>query len=204
MYWSGIAYLATSDFKNASKVLAKMIDSFPNGAYAEDGMYRSGVAAFGAGNFEVARDTLEDFVSRYPNSVLRGEVEFFLGDIYANNAHLEYAMKHYGAVEKYTKNENFINNAYIQSAKLLHDAEKYDEEIALMDKYIAKYPKGICSDASFNKAKAFELLAKPADALAIYGDAILKYGANFKDDGVDKMILDYNRMYLENEKKLLY
>ena len=202
MYWSGIAYLATSDFKNAAKVLAKMIDSFPNGAYAEDGMYRSGVAAFGAGNFGLARDTLEDFVSRYPNSVLRGEVEFFLGDIYANNAHLEYAMKHYSAVEKYTKNQNFIDNAYTQSAKLLHDAEKYDEEIALMDKYIAKYPKGICSDASFNKAKAFELLAKPADALAIYGDAIMKYGANFKDDGVDKMILDYNRMYLENEKKL--
>ena len=202
MYWSGIAYLATSNFKEATRVLAKMIDDFPNGAYAEDGMYRSGVAAFGAGNFERARDTLEDFVSRYPNSVIRGEVEFFLGDIYANNNHVEYALKHYSAVEKYTKNKNFIDNSYMQSAKLLHNDEKYNEEVALMDKYIAKYPNGICSDASFNKAKAFELLAMPAEALAIYGDAIMKYGANFKDDGVDKMILDYDRMYTENEKKL--
>ena len=202
MYWSGIAYLATGDFTNAARVLVKMIDEFPNGAYAEDGMYRSGVAAFGAGNFEVARNTLENFIERYPNGVLRGEVEFFLGDIYANNAAEDLALKHYGAVEKYTKNQTFIDNSYMQSAKLLHNVEKYEEEIALMDKYISKYPKGACSDASFNKAKAFELLAKPADALAIYGDAIMKYGANFKDDGVDKMILDYDRMYIENEKKL--
>ena len=202
MYWSGIAYLATGDFKNAMRVLVKMIDDFPNGPYAEDGMYRRGVAAFGAGDFNIARDTFDDFVSRYPDSVLRGEVEFFLGDIYANVGSEENAMKHYKAVEKYTKNQNFIDNSYTQAAKLLHNLEKYEEEAELMDRYVKTFPNGVCSEALYNKAKALELMAKPADALAIYGEAIAKYGANFKDDGVDKMILDYNRMYTENEKKL--
>lgn len=116
LYWSGIAYLAKGDFKNAMRVLVRMIDDFPNGMYAEDGMYRRGVAAFGAGDFNVARDTLEDFTARYANSQLRGEVEFFLGDIYANNAEVELAMKHYMNVEKYTKNQSFIDNAYTQAA----------------------------------------------------------------------------------------
>lgn len=202
LYWSGIAYLAKGDFKNAMRVLVRMIDDFPNGMYAEDGMYRRGVAAFGAGDFNVARDTLEDFIARYANSQLRGEVEFFLGDIYANNAEVELAMKHYMNVEKYTKNQSFIDNAYTQAAKLLHNLEKYDEEIALMDSYLAKFPKGICSEASFNKAKALEIIGLASDALALYGAAIEKYGAVKTDDGVDKMILDYDRMYKENEAKL--
>ena len=112
LYWSGIAYLAKGDFKNAMRVLVRMIDDFPNGMYAEDGMYRRGVAAFGAGDFNIARDTLEDFTARYANSQLRGEVEFFLGDIYANNAEAELAMKHYMNVEKYTKNQSFIEYDY--------------------------------------------------------------------------------------------
>ncbi len=202
MYWSGIAYLASGDFKGATKVLVKMIDEFPNGAYSEDGMYCSGVAAFGAGDFTVASETLENFVSRYPNSMLRGEVEFFLGDIYANLNNVDKALKHYETVEKYTKNQSFIDSAYTQAAKLLQNAEKYEDAIKLMDSYVAKFPKGICSEALFIKAKSLESIGKPADALAIYGNAIRKYGFNFKDDGVDKIILDYNRMYVENEKKL--
>ncbi len=202
MYWSGIAYLATGDFQNAMKILVRLIDDFPNGAYSEDGMYRRGIAAFGAGDFNIARDTLEDFVERYPKSILRGEVEFFLGDFYANVGRDDYAMKHYKAVEVYTKNQSFIDNSYSQAAKLLHNLEKYDEEIELMDRYISKFPKGICSVASYNKARALELTGKPADALALYASAIRKYGSNALDDGVDKIILDYNRMYVENEKKL--
>lgn len=202
LYWAGIAYLATGDFKNAMRMFVKMIDDYPNGPYAEDGMYRRGVAAFGAGNFSDARDTLEDFISRYANSKLRGEVEFFLGDIYANNAKVELAMKHYKNVEKYTKNQSFIDNSYNQAAKLLHNLEKYNDEIALMDDYVAKFPKGICSEAIYNKAKALEIIGKPAEALSFYGRAIEKYGANKLDDGVDKMILDYDRMYKENAVKL--
>lgn len=202
MYWSGIAYLAMGDFKNAMRVLVKMIDEFPNGQYAEDGMYRRGVAAFGAGDFNVARDTLEDFINRYSDSQLRGEVEFFLGDIYANNAEIELAMKHYKQVENYTKNQSFIDNAYVQAAKLLHNLERYGEEISLMDAYLERFPKGICSTAIYNKAKALELMGMPADALALYREAIEKYGANKLDDGVDKMVLDYDRMYTENEVKL--
>ncbi len=202
LYWSGIAYLASGDFKNAMRVLVKMIDDFPNGQYSEDGMYRRGVAAFGAGDFNVARDTLEDFISRYENSQLRGEVEFFLGDIYANVGQVDIAMKHYKNVENFTKNQSFIDNAYVQGTKLLHNLERYSEEITLMDDYLKKFPKGICSEAMFNKAKALEIIGFPSDALAIYGEGIEKYGGNKTDDGVDKMILDYNRMYVENEAKL--
>lgn len=80
-----------------------MIDDYPNGTYSEDGAYRRGVAAFGAGEFEIARDTLEDFIAKFPKSKLRGEAEFFLGDIYANVNEVDLALKHYKAVELYTK-----------------------------------------------------------------------------------------------------
>ncbi len=202
IYWTGMAFMAKGDFPNAQKIFMKQINDFPVGDYSEDGMYRCGIAAFGASDFPVARDTLEEFAQKYPNSTLLGEVEFFLGDIYANVNEVDIAMKHYGNVEQKTKNEAFINNAYMQGARLLHNVDRYGDEIALMDRYLEKYPKGICSEASYNKAKALELLSRPADALKLYASAVEKYGSNPKDDGVDEMILDYDRMYKDNFGKI--
>ncbi len=249
MYWVGMGYMATSDFEKAMKIFSKMVERFPVGLYAEDGAYRKGVAAFGAGKFEVARDTLESFIETFPKSSLRGEVEFFLGDIYANNNNIEKALKHYLEVENHTKGRTFTDNAYIQTAKLLHntaeqmqdakdikkivdfyvgenpkedslkslkeDAAKYAKldrpanslllrlEIAVMDSYIKKHPKGNLSEASYNRAKAFEKLGKPADALLEFEHAISKYGSNVKDDAIDRMILEYKKIYEQNHKKLV-
>ena len=202
MYWTGMAYMAQADFPKAMKMFIKMTDSFPAGVYVEDGTYRRGVAAFGAGDFSQARDTLEEFINIFPKSSLRGEVEFFLGDIYANVNEIDLSMKHYMAVEKHTKNKTFINNAYIQAAKLLHNVDRYAEEVALMDEYIKKYPKGKLSEASYNKGKALEMLGLPADALKEFERAIKSYGANYKDDSIDRMILEYDRIYKDNLEKM--
>ena len=202
LYWAGMGYLAKGDFANAKNKFVKMLNDYPVGDYSEDGAYRAGVSAFGAGDFTTARDTLEEFVKKYPKSPLLGEVEFFLGDIYANVNEVDKAMTHYKNVEGKTKNQSFVDNSYMQGARLLHNVDRFEEEIALMDTYIEKYPNGKCSEAANNKAKAYELLGMPADALKIYSDAILKYGVNPKDDGVDKMILDYDRMYTSNISKL--
>ncbi len=203
LYWTGIAYLASGDFKNSAETLRKMIDIYPNGPYAEDGSYRAGVAFFAIGEFTVARDIFEDFTRKYDKSGIRGEVEFFLGDIYAGVNQLDLAMKHYMDVEKYTKNQSFIDSAYIQAAKLLHNVEKYEEEVDLMDSYLKKFPKGQRSLAMYNKAIALEMLGLPADALTIYSDAITSYGGNSADDGVDKIILDYDRMLSGNRGKMV-
>ncbi len=202
MYWTGMAYMAQADFPKAMTMFIKMTDSFPAGIYVEDGTYRRGVAAFGAGSFTQARDTLEDFVQTFPKSSLRGEVEFFLGDVYANVNEVNSAMKHYMNVEKYTKNKTFINNAYIQSAKLLHNVDKYKEEVELMDAYVKKHPKGRLSEAAYNKGKALEMLSAPADALKEFENAIKAYGGNYKDDAIDRMILEYDRIYKENLEKM--
>jgi len=202
MYWTGMGYMAKSDFENAMKMFRKMIDTFPMGVYTEDGTYRCGVAAFGAGHYTEARDTLEEFVQKFATSGLRGEVEFFLGDIYANVNEVKMAMGHYMEVEKHTKNKTFINNAYMQAAKLLHNVDKYADEVALMDDYVKKYPKGKLSEAAYNKGKALEMLGQPADALAVFENAIRQRGGNYKDDAVDRMILAYDKMYKDNIVKL--
>ena len=105
------------------------------------------------------------------------------------------AIEHYMNVEKYTKNQSIIDNAYTQAAKLLMADEKYEDVVKLMDKYLSTFKKdGIPSTINSHKALALEKLGLPADALEIYRSAIDKYGDNPKDDGVDKMILDYDRL----------
>lgn len=195
LYWLGMASMSDGNYKDASQWFGKLIDDFPMGSYAEDASYRKGVADFGTGAFEKSRDSFESFINRYPESVLLGEVEFFLGDIYAGVGAVDAAMKHYEAVEKYTKNMAFVDNAYLQAAKLLYSTENYDREIKLMDKYLERFPKGDVSNISFNKAAALEMLGRPVSALEIYFNTILKCGGNPNDEGVDKLILDYKRLY---------
>ena len=99
------------------ETVEKLCEEFPMSVYAQDAMYRNGVAAFGMGDFEKSRSVFEGFIDSYPEHELRGEVEFFLGDIYAGVGAIEKAMKHYMSVETYTKNMAFIDNAYSQAAK---------------------------------------------------------------------------------------
>lgn len=201
LYWSGVAQMNSGDFEAALKFFTKQINSAPSGPYVEDGMYKKGVAAFGAGNFKVASETLEEFVQRYPESTWRGEVEFFLGDMYAGVGDEEKAMSHYLVVEKFTKNQFFIDRAYMQAAVLKNSKGKYAEVLELMDVYLAKYPKAMASDAVYNKAQALEKMGLPASALELYTQAIETYGSNPHDDCIDRIILDFNRLGEENKAK---
>ncbi len=195
LYWLGMGYMADGDFKNAGRVFGEITENYPISPYAEDAGYRNGVALFGIGDFPKAREALTNFIESYPESALRGEVEYFLGDIYANSMAVKEAIEHYMNVEKYTKNQSIIDNAYTQAAKLLMADEKYEDVVKLMDKYLSTFKKdGIPSTINSHKALALEKLGLPADALEIYRSAIDKYGDNPRDDGVDKMILDYDRL----------
>ncbi len=201
LYWSGLANFSMGKFDKAYNFFDRMLREYPMGVYTEDALYRKGVAAFGLGKFQDSADALELFVKNYPDSSLRGEVEFFLGDIYGGAGQEDKAMNHYMSVEKYTKNRSFIDRSYIQAGKLLHFLEKYKEEVALMDSYLKKFPDGICTEAIYNKAMALEKMGLPADALELYTAAIEKYGSDKKDDGVDRLILDFNRLGAENKVK---
>lgn len=201
LYWSGVAKMNSGDFESALKFFTRQTDNYPANPYTEDGMYKKGVAAFGAGDFKIASRTLEEFLQRYPESTWRGEVEFFLGDMYAGVGEEEQAMAHYMNVEKFTKNKFFIDKAYMQAAVLKNTLEKFGEVHPIMDTYLARYPDGLASEAFFNKAQASEKMGLPADALEFYIHAIDKYGSNPKDDCVDRIILDFKRLYDENKVK---
>ncbi len=201
MYWCGIGNMSVGNFDEAVKLFKRQLEETPEGVYAEDGTYRLGVAAYATGDFPLASSSLKDFISKYPNSKQRGEVEFFLGDIYANDGQPELAMEHYAQVENYTQTQVFIDNSYLQRARLLHAGEKYADEIALMESYMEKYPEARISEASYNIAKAKEVSGLPADAMKIYEKVILEHGGDKDDESVDKIVLDYSRMYADNFEK---
>ena len=198
LYWLGMGYMGKGDFKNAGKTFGEIAENYSISPYAEDAGYRQGVALYGIGDYPAAQKALESFVESYPKSKVRGEVEFFLGDIFANSMLVKESLEHYMNVEKYTKSQPIIDNAYTQAAKLLTSDEKYDETVKLMDSYLAKFKEGSRSEINYLKGRALEKLGLPADALNVYRKAIEEYGGNPHDDGVDKMILDYNRLYNEN------
>jgi len=201
-YWIGLADLSQGKYPEALENFKYMVENFPGGDYIEDGLYRKGIAAFGVGDFASAREAFEYFVSRFDTSMLVGEVEFFLGDIEAASGNLDAAIKHYMNVELKTDNQNFIDNSYLQGSRLYASAERYQDAINLINRYVEKYPDLKHGNFYFEEGKALEKMGRPADALNLYLDAIVKSGSNPADDGVDKMLMAYSQMYVTNSKRL--
>ncbi|MGE9294448.1 MAG: tetratricopeptide repeat protein, partial [Puniceicoccales bacterium] len=104
-YWIGLADIFLGDYKDAIEHFSVMIQYYNTGAYAEDSLYRRGICYFGVENYKGAEQDFLSFIKKYPNSNLRGEVEYFLADIYATTGNLKPALMHYSEVEKYTDSE---------------------------------------------------------------------------------------------------
>ncbi len=201
-YWLGLSDLVQSNYKGALARFSYLVENYPNGEYIEDACYRKGISAFGTEDYDKADEAFTYFMDRFPDSKLVGEAEFFLGDVAGLVGDLEGAVKHYMNVEKKTDNQSFINNAYLQSAKLYSAAERYEDQIKVLDTFIEKFPKENLGMYIYQKGEALRKLGKPADTLNLFASAIEKYGDKVADDGIDKMILAYSDFYDKGKKQI--
>ncbi len=201
-YWMGLSDLVQSNYKGAFARFSYLVENYPNGEYIEDACYRKGISAFGIEEYDKADEAFTYFMDRFPDSKLMGEAEFFLGDIAGLVGDLDGAVKHYMNVEKKTDNQSFINSAYLQSAKLYSAAERFEDQIKVLDSFIEKFPKEDLGMYIYQKGEALIKLGRPADALNLFASSIEQHGDRVSDDGIDKMILAYSDFYDKGKKQI--
>ncbi len=202
-YWVGLGDIFLGDYEDAVKQFSVILQYYKTGAYAEDSLYRRGICYFGLEQYAEAEKDFVTFINKYPKSNLRGEVEYFLADIYATTGNADSALKHYSNVEKYTTSPSFIRNAYFQKGKLLEANHRYDEMARNFQDYMDKYrEEGDFTGALFELGRARELQGRPQDMLSEYLNGVKRFGNDPKAYGVDQILAAYGQKYDENRAEL--
>lgn len=198
-YWIGMGHLLQGEYLDSWEYYNKILLDYPESTYAEDSLYRRGIAAMGSEDFKNARKDFNRYIREYPKTTQRGEVEFFLGEVDSAEGHIQSAIDHYGQVEKYTDNIQFIQNAYFRMGALLEANSQYHEMARTFKRFIEKYPdQGELTSAIFQLGRAYELNSQPHLMLESYLNAIKDYGDDPYTYGLDKILIAYPDRYYEN------
>ena len=202
-YWMGLAYLFDARFAEARERFEKLISDFPRSVYREDATYRLAMTYYGEDDVEKAKESFESFIESYPGGSLRGEVEFFLGEVAASGGKLIEAIRHYDRVPEYTENIDYITSAFFQKARILERNDILNRAVQTYQEYIDEYGEtGKLTAAIFRLGEVFQKMGRPGDALISYRDAILRYGNDPENLGVDSMIETYVSRYDETLARL--
>ena len=202
-YWPGLSYLFQAQFEKAREQFQIIVDQFPQSVYLEDSNYRLAMTYYGSDQSDVATQKFEEFIQNFPNSNLRGEVEFFLGEIAASDGELLRAIKFYDEVPEHTDSISFITSAYFQKAKLLQKNGALPRAARTYEEYIKEYgEEGQLTQAIFQLGEIRKEQGRPGEALEEYRKAILEYGNDPANLGVDPMISTYVEQYDEVKARL--
>lgn len=207
-YWLGMALTFQGKSAEAREQFEVIVNSprFVRSPYLEDSTYRVALSYYAGGENEKARESLRAYTEDYPRSPLRGEAEFFLGELAAsagNREDMEEALIHYSNVEKYTDSISFITSAYFQKAKLQERNGMPEEAIATYEEYIDRYSsRGQLTRAIYLLGELLREEGRAGEALIRYEDAIFEFGNDPDNLGIDSMILSYVESYEETLDKL--
>ncbi|WP_269542043.1 tetratricopeptide repeat protein [Cerasicoccus fimbriatus] len=200
-YWIGLALILENNYGDAFEYYNDILLDYPSSTYAEDSLYRRGICSMGIEEFDAARRDFSQYIREYPNTSQRGEVEFFLGEIDSATGNIKSALTHYGNVEKYTDNIQFIQNSYFRMAALLEANGEYQQMAEVLRQFIEKYAdQGELTAAIYQLGRAYELNQQPHLMLKEYIGAISEFGDDPYTYGLDEILRVYPQNYYKNQE----
>lgn len=203
-YWLGLGYLFNQSFDVARETFSSLVELFPDSVYVEDARYRYAMAYYADDQVETALELFTAFVADFPEGELRGEVEYFLGEIAASEGtSLEEALAHYRRVEEFTTNQSYIDAAYRQMSDLFFRNGRIEEMEGLWNEYLARHgERGNLPNAIYQLGRAQRMLGKPGEMMASFQRAIFRFGDDPANDGVDQVLREYITRWEETRERL--
>jgi len=197
LFWCGFSYLCLEDNEKAYDCFERYTRDFPGGTLLDEAYYQGGISLFGLDRLDEAKERFSYVIDSYgTNSTVYSDACIMRADILASEggdsldkAVVDYknAFKHAGRVTQATQatfkmcdlfkaDENVYGLSYIEEAVNLYLASWGDDDEA----DIAK--------ALFWLGRVMIQQHRYEEAANSYFQAIVDYGGNLRQDGVDMMI----------------
>ncbi len=193
VYWTAMALMFKGDYEGAASDFDLLLSRYGGALYVEDAAYRRAVCNYALGQYELADERLAAFLQTYPQGKLAAEANMMRGDIAGAVGRVNDAVAAYQRATEYPAdrlNIEYYNHCSFQAGQILFDHERYADVRAHFQRYIDRNrPDSNIPLAVYWVGRALFQLGEVAGAARFYKDAVIKYGADRKQVGVD-MILD--------------
>jgi TolA-binding protein len=192
-YWCAMASMFHGQYEPAARDFDVLLMEYPNCTYVTDAAFRRAVCNYALGQFRLADERLNAFLKAHPDGKLAAEAWMTRGDIAGAEARIDDAVQHYQrAMEMPPEHLNieYYNHCAFQAGQILFDAKKFPAARGHYLRYIERNrPESNVPLAVYWVGRTLLELGEPEGAARYYKDAVLRYGADRKETGVD-LILD--------------
>ena len=189
LYWYAMSKLFLQRYADSFPDFEKYIADYPEGGWVDEASFQGGICLFGMERYDDALARFGQVIKTYPDSSIYPGACSMRGDIYGSKGLLDEAVADYERAIAAAKKPSQATYAVFQMANIYEAEDRYNEIIAVVEAYLEQW----ADEADI--AKALFWIGKTRiqqglvdEAVATYLDAIVDYGSDVRQDGVDMMI----------------
>jgi len=213
LYWYGMSKLFLQKFEEGYAAFEEYAKKYPNGGWVDEAAYQGGLCQFGLENYTAASNRFNYVIATYPSkdrssnkfSPIFAEACSMRGDLYGASGELRKAEIDYRAALDHAVKATQATYAVFQLAAIFKAEDNYQEIITLVKNYLDEWTdEADISKALFWIGKSKLQMGLVDEAVADYVAAIVEYGADITQDGVDLMIeelVNINLRWLDETKR---
>lgn len=191
LYWYGMSKLFLQKYAAALPDFEQYIRRFASGSWVDEAGFQGGICLFGLEKYDEAFERFSHVINTYPDSSIFPEACSMRGDIYGSKGLLDEAIADYETAIANAVKPSQATYAVFQMAAVYEAEDRYGEIIRCVESYLETW------EAEADIAKALFWIGKTKiqqelidEAVATYLGAIVKYGTDVRQDGVDMMIAE--------------
>jgi TolA-binding protein len=193
IYWYAMSQLFLQKYAEALPNFEKYIKKFPSEQYVDECTFQVGICMFGLEDYSGASNQFSYVINTYPDSSVYPEACSMRGDIYGSEGLLDEAIADYERAYVASSRVQQGTYATFQMAEVYEAEEKYDDILRV----VGRYEEDERWEGKADVAKALFWIGKTMiqkkeyqEAVDTYVGAIVKYGGDLRQDGVDAMITE--------------
>lgn len=203
IYWYSMSQLFQQKYAEAQPNFERYVTKYPSEQYVDECSFQIGICLFGQEDYLAASNQFSKVIASYPTSSIFPDACSMRGDIYGSEGMLDEAISDYERAYATAKRINHATYATFQMADVYEAEDKYDDIIRVVTRYKDDYPEEAdIAKALFWIGKTMIQQKRYEDAVDTYVDAIIQYGNDLRQDGVDLMITELvkiSNMFLDTD-----
>jgi TolA-binding protein len=212
LFWCGFSYLTLDQFENAYECFERYTREFPNGDLLDEAYFQGGIALFGLDRLEEAKERFTYVIDTFgPSSSVYPDSSSRRGDLLGAEGGdaLDLAVQDYRNAFTHAQTSAQATYATFQMCEIFKaDDAHYGAEpiIQAVNLYLARW-----GDKGADLSKALLWLGRTKiqqkrfeEAADSYLEAIIDYGGELRQDGVDLMIPELVKLamvFLKEEQR---
>ncbi len=194
-YWHAMSLLFLQNYRDALAEFEAYQQKFPDGNWLDTVDFRRGICLFGLERYDEAEACFTRVINTYEDSKVYPDACSMRGDLLAAKGLLDQAQADYEEAFKTARNPRQAGYATFQMASMFELEERYEDILSVVHAYLERYGEDAdVAKAAYWVGKTKLAQGRTGEAVSAYLDAIVEYGHNISQDGVDLIINELVQM----------